>query len=368
MAEVREALFFLTGLLSPFSEECPDAEAVEQQDWRRLTWLSGCYLITPSLAHQLARCGLMELIPEDVAAQLREVADNVTLRNQQFQSQLAELVAAFDAASLPYAVLKGGAYLVAPVYPTAFMRVMGDLDLLVARERLEETCGILSVLGYDQVEDESLERRKPTLHRHLSPFLHDGHIAAVELHREALPTHLAACAPAAELLRTRQCHRADGQDCYTLSPTFRLLNLVMHSEIIDCGYANGAIPLRGLEEYAYTVKAEGGAIDWLLLRNCFSQVGRLHVLMSFLWLANRLLGVPMPETLSDCGLVRARLHYRRCLLQFESRLADRWLRRWSRYSGTSSLDRLGVEAGVEGGARTRLHVMKRVLRRRLGRG
>lgn len=367
MAEVREALFFLTGLLSPFSEDCPDAEAVEQQDWPRLTWLSGCYLITPSLAYQVARCELMERIPEDVAAQLREVADNVTLRNRQFRTQLAEIVAAFDAASLAYAILKGGAYLVLPVYPTASLRVMADLDLLVAEQNLGDACRVLEALGYYQVEDERLAEM-PTLHRHLSPFLHEGHIAAVELHREALPTHLAACALGAELLRTRHRYRAERQDYYTLSPTFRLLNLVMHSEIIDRGYANGRIPLRGLEEYAYTVRAEGGAIDWLLLRDCFSQVGRLHVLMSFLWLANRLLGVPMPETLSGCGLVRAKLHYRRCLLQFESRLADRWLRRWSRYSGTSSLDRLGVEAGVEGRARTRLHVMKRVLRRRLGRG
>jgi hypothetical protein len=125
--------------------------------------------------------------------------------------------------------------------------------------------------------------------------------------------------------------------------------------------------LRGLEEYAYTVRAEGGAIDWLLLRDRFSQADRLHVLMAFLWVANRLLGVPMPESLADCSLARAKLHYLRCLLQFESRLADRWLRRWARYSGSSSLDRLGVEAGVEGSGRIRLHVMKRVLRRRLGR-
>jgi hypothetical protein len=92
------------------------------------------------------------------------------------------------------------------------------------------------------------------------------------------------------------------------------------------------------------------------------------VLLSFLWLANRLFGVPMPEPLSGHSLVRAKLHYLRCLLQFESRLADRWLRRWARYSGSSSLDRLGVEAGMKGGGRIRLHAMKRVLQRRLGRG
>jgi hypothetical protein len=363
---VREALFFLTGLLSPFSERCPDTEVAEDQDWQLITYLSGCYLVTPSLAHQLARCDLTKRVPDQVAAELRQIAHNVTLRNQQFQSQLAEIVAAFDAVSLSYAVLKGGAYLVRPVYPTPYMRVMGDLDLLVEQERLEEACGILAALDYDQLEDASLDQ-KPTPHRHLSPFVSDRHIAPVELHREALPTHLAACAPGAELLRTRDCHRDDRQGYCTLSPTYRLLNLIMHSEICDRGYASGSIPLRGLEEYAYTVKAEGSAIDWPLLSDCFSRLDRSHVLISFLWAANWLLGVPMPESLSGCSLARAKLHYLRCLLQFESRLADRWLRRWARYSGSSSLDRLGVEAGVEGSGRIRLHAMKRVLRRRLGR-
>jgi len=84
-----------------------------------------------------------EHIPEEVGAELQDIADNVALRNQRFRAQLAEIAAAFDAASLPYAVLKGGAYLVLPVYPTPSMRVMGDLDLLVAEERLDEACDVL---------------------------------------------------------------------------------------------------------------------------------------------------------------------------------------------------------------------------------
>jgi hypothetical protein len=263
-------------------------------------------------------------------------------------------------------VLKGGAYLVLPVYPAPSLRVMGDLDLLVAEQDLNEACRVLEALDYCQVEDESLGH-KPTLHRHLSPFLSNRHIAAVELHRAALPIHLAASASVADLLRARHCYREDGKDYYTLSPTFRTLILIMHSEIIDCGYANGVITLRSLEEYAYTVKAESECIAWPLLAQCFSRVGRLHVLLSFLLMANRLFSVPVPEQLSHYSLLRPKLHYLRCMLQFESTSADRWLRRWSRYSGSCGLDRLGVETGVKGTGSKRLHAMKRVLRRRLKR-
>lgn len=360
---MREALFFLAGLLSPYRENCPDGEAVETQDWQRLTYLAGCYLVTPSLAHQVARCGLMELIPEHVAAELGEIAHNVTLRNQRFHAQLAEIAAAFDAASLPYVVLKGGAYLVLPVYPTPSLRVMADLDLLVAEHDLERACQVLEGLDYEQLEAGDLDE-KPALHRHLSPFVSDRHIAAIELHRQALPAHLAVCAPGAELLRTRHSHLQDGRCYCTLSPTYRVLNLIMHSEIVDSGYARGLFTLRSLEEYAYTVKGESDAIDWRLLGECFARVSRLHVLMSFLWEAHRLFGVPMPQPLSGYSRVRARLHYLRCLLQFESRLANRWLQRWARYSGSSSLDRLGVEPDVEGSGRERIHAVKRVLQRR----
>jgi hypothetical protein len=363
---VREALFFLTDLLSPFSERCPDTEVAEDQDWQLVTYLSGCYLVTPSLAHQLARCQLMELVPEEVATELRQIADNVTLRNQQFQSQLAEIVAAFDAVSLPYAVLKGGAYLVVPVYPTPFMRVMADLDLLVVQERLEEACGILAALGYGQVEDESLER-KPALHRHSSPFVHDQRIAAVELHRAALPAHLDSCALASELLDSRRYHQFEGCGCYVLSPTFRVLNLIMHAEIVDYGYLNGLIPIRALEELAYTVRTDGTAIDWSLLAERFAAVDRLHVLLSFVLFAQRLFGVPLPSVLSHYSFMRPRLHHLRCVLQFESCIADRWIRRWYRLSETHLADRFGTGRSAREIRTKRLKLIAEGLRRRLDR-
>lgn len=106
---MREQLLLLTELLSPFVNGCPDADTLAHQDWRFTTFLAGCYLVTPSLFHKLSECGVMDHIPDEVSAHLQEISANAGLRNQRFRSQLAEIVTAFNEASLNYAVLKGGA-------------------------------------------------------------------------------------------------------------------------------------------------------------------------------------------------------------------------------------------------------------------
>ena len=305
----------------------------------------------------------MQRLPREVAAELQQLAANVTRRNRQFRAQLTEIAAALDAAELPYAVLKGAAYLFAPVYPTPFMRVMADIDLLVDAWRLDEACAILGALGYQQIEDESLQR-KPAVHRHLDPFVHPQRIAAVELHRAALPAHLAASAPAAELLATRRRYGDAACSSYALAPTFRVLNLVMHAEIVDYGYLKGLIPLRALEEFAYNLGAEAADIDWKLLLERFDALGRRHVLMAFLLAAQRLFGVPLPAALTGERLLRPRLHYLRCLAQFESPLADRWLRRWYRLSETYIGDRFGRAAEAGAVNRKRLSLIAGAWRRR----
>lgn len=360
---MRKALFFLSGLLSPFREGGPAGEAVEDQDWRLLTWLAGCYLVTPSLAWRVKSFGLMERLPAEVSAELQEIAVNVTQRNRQFRAQLTEIAAAFDAASLSCVVLKGAAYLLAPVYPTPFMRVMADIDLLVDQQRLDEACAILTALGYRQIEDQSLQH-KPAAHRHLNPFVHPSRIAAVELHRAALPAHLDACAPVEELLATRRRYSDGARSCYTLAPTFRVLNLIMHAEIVDYGYVKGLIPVRALEEFAYNLRGEAADIDWNLLLERFDALGRRHVLLAFLLFAQRLFGVPLPAAVSGDRLLRPRLHYRRCLLQFGSPVADRWLRRWSRLSATYVSDRFGAPAGFGASTGKRMSLIAKALRRR----
>jgi hypothetical protein len=359
---MHKQLLFLAALISPYEDGCPDTARVAAINWHYLAFLSGCYLVTPSLAFRVAQCNLMEQIPQEVADELREIAANASRRNERLRAQLAEIAAAFEAATLRHAVLKGGTYLVLPVYPATSLRVMRDIDLLVAEQDLDHACRVLEGMAYHQVENETPDQG-PAAHRHLNPFVADRHVAVVELHRAALPGHLGVRTPSSELLRKRSCRREDGQTYYTLSTTDRILILIMHAAIVDCGHAHGIIALRALEEYAYTVKKEGDAIRWPLLVEKFSDAGRLHVLSSFVWLANHLFGVPTPRPLLRGSALRSELHYLRCLLQFESCIADRWLRYCSRYSGSSSLDHLGTRRGLRARGKQRLHAVRRVLRR-----
>ena len=181
------------------------------------------------------------------------------------------------------------------------------------------------------------------------------------------PIRQLALSAATELLDSRRYQQFEGCGCYVLSPTFRVLNLIMHAEIVDYGYLNGLIPIRALEELAYTVRTDGTAIDWSLLAERFAAVDRLHVLLSFVLFAQRLFGVPLPSVLSHYSFMRPRLHHLRCVLQFESCIADRWIRRWYRLSETHLADRFGTGRSAREIRTKRLKLIAEGLRRRLDR-
>ncbi|MER3458636.1 MAG: hypothetical protein C4309_08450, partial [Chloroflexota bacterium] len=57
------------------------------------------------------------------------------------------MIGALEAASIPAIVLKGPA-LALTIYPDPALRVIGDLDLLVRREQVEQAMAALHSLGY----------------------------------------------------------------------------------------------------------------------------------------------------------------------------------------------------------------------------
>jgi hypothetical protein len=126
-----------TALMSTFG---PD-------DWRVLAATARREGVAPLLYYRLNQTGWLDKVPSDVQADLRQAYYATTAHNLLTYRELSRLLTALS--HIPVIVLKGAA-LAATLYPSIGLRPIGDLDLLVPKERLAEALAHLKALGYVQ--------------------------------------------------------------------------------------------------------------------------------------------------------------------------------------------------------------------------
>jgi hypothetical protein len=324
------ALRFITLCLS---DERPETtEGLRAQigagtlSWELVVGLANNHLLTPALWVALDRRGLTENLPEDLGQYLRELHSLNAQRNNRLQAQLLETVTQLNAVNIVPVLLKGAMHLVSDIYPDKGVRIMSDIDLLVAREDIDRCLTALHQLGYQAEPDSAHDY--PDNHHHCAPVFRPGDYGSVEIHRELteggatiLPAHIALAH--AEPVTFR------GLSMKVLSPTHRTLHNILHSQITDHNYASGRLPLRSLYEVASENAACADRLDWSALHTRMRRRNG-KVLRNYLYLAQRLFGMPLPPAVPmrpDC-----QLFYLRCCAQFMWDWADTWGVRMGRFS------------------------------------
>ena len=114
-------------------------------------------LVTPTLHQALRDPGPWRRAAGGSAGLLAAVHALNGERNRALADQLAEIAAALNAIGTEPVLLKGVAYLVEDLYGDPAARVIGDIDLLVSEERIEDAVGALLAIGYREVS-----RRPPS--------------------------------------------------------------------------------------------------------------------------------------------------------------------------------------------------------------
>jgi hypothetical protein len=120
-----------------------------------------------------------DLIPSDIADDLRLKAAGIVESNLRIAAESARLLALFNSAGLPLLFLKGLS-LDALAYRSPFLKMGWDIDLLIAQERLQEAALLLRTAGYasttpksDGVELQQWHnRRKESVWRHATNGIH----------------------------------------------------------------------------------------------------------------------------------------------------------------------------------------------------
>jgi len=290
--------------------------------WRDAIQVAGQYFLVPALWAALDRKRLTDLLPEDARRFLREAHRLNRARNERLRAQAEELAQELGKAGIRPIMLKGGAYLFED-YPEAFStRMMKDLDVLVPTDRFEEAIAATRRLGYQIVREHQ-------------EWAHDYHVlgrsgdeASLEIHRDVVEHH--ELLPVSEAVKSAVRLEKSASPVYALSPTHRVLHNVFHTQIQDRALHLGTRHLRGYCDLRLLTERHGAAVDWGFVSERLNRFGYERALRSQLYVANRLLGHPLPAGFEPAP--RDLLHYGRCVIQARSRWFATFVRAWATLS------------------------------------
>ncbi len=230
---------------------------VSSEDWVAVCDMARQHRLSPLLHHRRQTIGTAWKVPVQVSERWADAYRRSAVRSLRLRQTLKRIVSLLNAASIPYAALKG-AWLVERAYPHPALRPMRDIDIIVPPE--------LALRVFDMLESHGFKRRDGTTNladhmigssKHL-PQLNDILFdITVEIHTRLIEhegdgsTQLALCDTQMLLARAT---RQNGVNF--LAPTDTLLHLVVHA-VYDHRFNNGPLTFNDI---ALTITSQ--EIDW----------------------------------------------------------------------------------------------------------
>lgn len=217
-------------LLTLLGEPPVTLSALSEQEWTTLIGMASRHRLLPLVHWQLSHNGAKATIPTFVLERLSNAYRNATLQSLKQGAALRQVTQLLEAAGIDSLVLKG-AYLAFYAYPTAGLRPMRDLDILVPHAQALQAFDCLRQAGFKQPEqvkgqaEDWLDK-----HWHLPPLINNNG-GCVELHTSVYTTYDADDCLSQNQLRSRaiQAQASGAPAMKVLSPTDQLLHLIVHA-------------------------------------------------------------------------------------------------------------------------------------------
>jgi hypothetical protein len=354
-SDVRSHLLLLAACLD-FAAAGPEVrsslEPLTQRGdagWRPFLAFANHELLAPTLWVRLRDKGLLDAIPASAAAFLRRSHAINTVRNERIRGELLEAARAMNAAGVEPVVLKGGVDLIVSRYGDPGARILRDIDLFVPNDQMDRALAAMERIGY-----RNLPREATKFVTYYADLTRPGNVVGIDLQwyisgqRDLLTPE--------ESWSDSVPHEIDGVRIRTLAPAHQIVHNLLHSEVQDRGEL-GLVWLRQLLDLAALWRQLGPSLDWRAVQEQFRARGFPRLVAKRLYLANRLLALPLPDGLEPT--LAARLHYRRCLFQ----LRWRWLEQAMAFRATlaSAFDVRMIDVIYDSGTRGWRMALKRAV-------
>jgi hypothetical protein len=259
---------FLCRCLAPATVADPDlADLIScgNVPWPQVLLLAGNHLVTPSLGGALRRRGLFDALPTDVRYYLDGIQELNRARNRILYEELIAVAQQLNNIDVEPILLKGAIALSPDQYPGAEDRVMGDLDLLLPIDRIDEAFAALQKIGYHAPYLEYMLPSDAKRHHHAPRLLHQELPVAIEFHKRMLSDVQAAARLRAQMGEISIV--LPGADVRMRVPDLatRLLHNFLHNQISDRNHAFFSMNHRQLLEFVQLRESGGAGLDWASL-------------------------------------------------------------------------------------------------------
>jgi Uncharacterised nucleotidyltransferase len=250
------------------------AAQLDARGWTDLLTMANAERISGSLAHRLEG----QAVPASAARVLDRARKATEAERRQALWEAEMCRQALAGLNVPVILLKGTA-LVAAGLAAGQGRQIGDLDILVPRDRIDEVEAALIKAGWEWVKPDPYDDAYYRTHMHeLPPMIHSERDRMIDVHHTILPLTTRQRPDAASLIaNARQLE--NGQ--YVLAPEDMVIHSVAHL-FADGDLAGGIRNLWDIDQMLREFAAEEGF--WLRLR----ESGLRHGLMTHVSRALRL--------------------------------------------------------------------------------
>jgi len=301
----------------------PFREDSDNFSWATFISLAHEYRVSSTLACAMRACR-RKSIPRGAEAYFDGLANHCRQRNEEIRGEAIKIAIILNEIDVIPMFMKGGAHLLARLYPDIGMREMADLDILIPPTRINDCVAKLADYGITFVGDNPHPRSH---HCHLGG---NDLPVSIELHHSVLAY------PHGEFLRSEELiASAIELDNYGVriavpSAACATIHNIAHAQLNDHDYIYGRIDLRGLLDLALLSHAHGDKLDWSEISTRFVHSGWRHA-----WEYNaqwaRRIGAAIPSlnsisAMSRLFYVRSAYHVRAPkMLGLNVRLLRVWL-------------------------------------------
>ncbi len=247
------------------------------------------------ICHRLERDNLLDRVPEQPARHLKAARTLADKHGRDVHWEVRCIVRALKNVDGPKILLKGAAYVMTDLPPAAG-RMFTDVDLMVARERIEQTEHELirhdwthhEVDAYDDIYYRTWMHQIP-------PLIHRLRGTVIDVHHTIVPETAKPHVNARSLFDA--AIRLDGyDDLYVLTPT----DMVLHSAVHLFNEGEFDHGLRDLSDLDLLLRHFGKDGDfWAHLADRAAELDLERPLFYALRHAGRVLGTPVPQSLDD---------------------------------------------------------------------
>ncbi|MGJ8592072.1 MAG: nucleotidyltransferase family protein [Aquaticitalea sp.] len=180
---LKQTIQLIVDILSFDSDDATLKDRLSTIDWDPVVKVSSEHLVLPAIYCRLQQKHLLQYLPEDLVLYLNELTELNRQRNRSLLTEVEQISTLFKSYNINHVFIKGTALLAGTYFEDLGERMIGDIDILVASDDINQAFELLVRDGYSDLLPFNYEVKN---YRHRPRQISETRIGAIELHDQLL--------------------------------------------------------------------------------------------------------------------------------------------------------------------------------------